>query len=344
MKKINTAVIGFGMAAKEFHIPAIINNDKFTVSKVMTRSPHNQDALRLTYPEAKLITTFEEAILDPNIDLVVIATSNDVHYEYTKQALLNNKHVVCEKPFVETYKEAKELFDLAKSKGLNLKVFHNRKYDGDILTLKELMKEKDFGIPTSFEARFDRLVPDIGPNWRFKKTDMAGIFYDLAPHLVHHAVDLFGLPNSVSNNLYFDRSGSIVDDHFEMILNYDNGFTANIGALVLQREQKPKLQLVGTKATYSKYGFDSPDSLNIKTPEANQPDLLRSVYMENDLVEHKVPIKVGKHYLFYDTLGNEIINKELNSPDNLLAMSVVHIMEKAMESHEKKITVNIPKI
>lgn len=344
MSKINTAVIGFGMAAREFHIPALIKNDKFAVTKVMTRSEHNQKDLKDLYPGVGLITSFDEAILDPNIDLVVIATSNDVHYEYTKKALQNNKHVVCEKPFVETFEEAKELYDLAKSKGLVLRVFHNRKYDGDILTLKELLGNTEFGKPVSFQARFDRLRADIGPNWRFKKTDMAGIFYDLAPHLVHHAIDLFGLPNSVFNTLHHDRTGAIVDDHFEMILFYDNGFTARLGAEVLERDHKPKIQYVGELATYSKFGFDNPDSVNELIPEANQPDLLRSVLTKNDFVEVKVPIKEGKHYLFYDNFGKDVISKELDSKDNKLAMGVVLVMEKAWESNSKRMVIDIPKI
>lgn len=344
MKKINTAVIGFGMAAREFHIPAIVSNDKFNLYKVMTRSPKNQKDLSELYPQAKLITSFDEAINDPDVDLVVIATANDVHYEYTKKALNNKKHVVCEKPFVETYKKAKELYDLAFKNKVNLKVFHNRKYDGDILTLKELMANEDFGRLIQFDARFDRLKPNIGENWRFKKEDMAGIFYDLAPHLVHHSIDLFGMPKSVTNHLYYDRDGAIVDDHFEMILNYENGFKSRLGALMLEREAIPKIKLEGTLKTYSKYGFDTPDSVNEPVNSTYQTDELRSVLTDDTLNESNVPLLLGKHYLFYDIFGTEVNEKTLVSVDNNLALGVVLVLEKALESHEKRKTIDIPKL
>lgn len=344
MKKINTAVIGFGMSARQFQIPSIIDNDKFVLRKVMTRSPKNQADLKALYPEAELITSFEDAINDPTIDLVVIATSNDVHYDYTKRALENKKHVICEKPFVETYEIAKSLFDSARENGVLLKIFHNRKYDGDVLTVKELLSKEDFGRLVQFDARFDRLVPEIGDNWRFKKEDMAGIFYDLAPHLVHHAIDLFGLPNSVYNDLYFDRDGALVDDHFEMTLYYDNGFKAKLGALMLQREQLPKIKLEGTKLTYSKYGFDTPDSVNAPTSDLYQDIPLKSVLTGNDLIEKNIPLLKGQHFHFYDNFGSEVLNNQTTSIDENLALGVILVMEKALESYEKGIKIDIPKI
>lgn len=344
MIKINVAVIGFGMAARAFHIPPIVKNDNYMLRKVMTRSPKNQDDLKRLYPDVELITSFNEAIEDKDIDLVIIATANDVHYEYTKKALEMKKHVVCEKPFVESYEQAKELYDLAFKNNVNLKVFHNRKYDGDISTLKELIEKEDFGRLISFDARFDRLRPEIGENWRFKKSDMAGIFYDLAPHLVHHSLDLFGLPNSITNHLYYDRDGAVVDDHFEMILNYDKGFKARIGAVMLMRESVPKLQLEGTKLTYSKYGFDIPDSVDEKSEELYQTNELRSVLVDDNLEESNIALYRGKQYLFYENLGNEILTGELKSVDNDLALGVVLVMEKALESHREKRTIDIPKI
>lgn len=218
MKKLNVAVIGFGGAAKGLHIPVILKNQNYILKQVMTRSLENQKLLKELYPDVLLITSLDQALNDKDIDLIVIATSNDVHYEYTKQALEHNKHVICEKPFVETYQEALELFNLAESKNLLLKVFHNRKYDGEVLTAKKLLEENVFGKLISFENRFDRFRLEKTNNWREQDLKMSGIFYDLAPHLVHNALNLFGVPLSVYNFLSYQRdSSSLVDDGFEMI-------------------------------------------------------------------------------------------------------------------------------
>lgn len=344
MKKINVAVIGFGMAGREFHMPPLDKNDKFFVKKVMTRNPKNQSDLKEQYPYVEIITSFDDAINDETIDLVVIATANDVHYEYTKKALEHKKHVVCEKPFVETYQMAKELYDLADKNNVILRVFHNRKYDGDIITLEELMKNKDFGRLISFTTRFDRLRTEIGENWRFKEADMAGIFYDLAPHLVHHSVKLFGLPKMVTNKLYHDRDGAIVDDHFEMRLDYENGLSAFLGAEMLERNPKPRLELVGLNGTYVKYGYDTPDSASEKYSEKYQEKKLRSEFIDNELKSEYIPIYIGKHYLFYDNLANDINSGNNNEEDKKLALSVIMIMEKALESNKENKGIEIPQV
>lgn len=343
MKKINAAVIGFGMSGRKFHVPGLNESNYYNIKKVMTRNEQNQKDLANDYPNIEIITSFEDALNDPEIDLIVIATSNDVHYEYTKRALMNGKHVVCEKPFVETYKEAKELYDLAKEKGLLLKVFHNRKYDGDITTAKKVIESKQLGTLVSFTTRFDRLIPDIGPNWRFKNTLMAGIFYDLAPHLVHHALDLFGMPNAVYNNLFYDRK-SIVDDHFEMIMYYDNDFKVYLGAEMLERNPLPRIELVGSEKTYVKYGYDNPDSVNVLGKETYQKGNLKSVIIDNNLKEEPIPLLLGLHYLFYDNLALEINSHILDSVDTPLALGVILVMEKAMESYHKKTTIKVPQL
>lgn len=344
MKKINVALIGYGFSGRVFHMNTLAINEKFNMVKIMTRNKETQKDIKKTYPKVQIITTFQDAVNDPLIDLIVIATPNNVHYEYTKTALMNNKHVVCEKPFLEKTVDAIELFELAESKNLLLRIFHNRKYDGDIITTKELLEQKDFGKIVSFNTRFDRLIPSIGENWRFKKTDMAGIFYDLAPHLVHHCVALFGMPSKVENQLFFDRLDAAVDDHFEMRLTYDSGLACNLGAETLERNPKPRIEIIGTKASYVKYGFDSPDTVDSESSELYQPEGLRSELINNNLEAFKIPIYVGRHYEFYDKVALDINTGNLVDEDKELGLSVVLIMEKAVEAYEKNKAVTIKKI
>lgn len=335
MKKIKVALVGYGMSGREFHLPIFISHPNYEVKMVQTSNPVNQEALKAVCPSAMIVEDYNIILNDEDVDLVVITTSNDAHYSYTKQALLKDKHVVCEKPFVETFAEAEELFKLAEERNLILRVFHNRKYDGDILTLQSLMKTHDFGEIKTFSTRFDRYVPKIGGNWRFKDTVMAGLFYDLAPHLTHHAVALFGEPKSVFLDLFLERDGSIVDDHFELTMYYDN-MVAYVGGEVFEREPKPRLSLVGTKASYVKYGFDEPDTVNEKQKDIYQPEKLRSVYISTPNHEEKIPLLKGQHYRFYDLVAEHIYNGVVKDEDKKLALMVIKVMEKAMESYQKK--------
>lgn len=335
MNRLRVSVIGYGFAAKAFHLPIILNNENYELKQIMTRNKTRQKEIKELYPNVEIITNYDDAIKNKNIDLVVIATTNDVHYEYTKKALENNKNVICEKPFVPTYKEALELFDLAKKNNLILKVYHNRKYNGDILTLKELMKNVDFGKLLSFESRYDRLIPEVSDNWRFKDNYMAGLFYDLGPHIVHNAVDLFGIPKSVFAQLYLEADGILVDDHFEIILNYKNGFKVFLGAEMFLRDDRAKLRLVGTKHSYVKYGHDVPDSVSYPIDEIYQESNLKSLLIDNNQTTYKVDLLKGKHFLFYEDFYNDFINKNYDNDDVKLNLAVVLIMEKALESYKK---------
>jgi scyllo-inositol 2-dehydrogenase (NADP+) len=174
---------------------------------------------------------------------------------------------------------------------------------------------------------------------------MAGIYYDLAPHLVHHALHLFGLPESVENNIYFDRENSIVDDHFEMILHYKDGFKAFIGAEMLQRDLVPKIKLIGTNKTYAKYDFDIPDSANYPYNEKYQVKKLKSELIDNDLKIEEILVEIGKHYLYYENLSQDILNNvSINNEDTLLGLGVVLVMEKGMEAYKENKRVLISKI
>lgn len=335
MKKIVTALIGYGLSGREFHLPQLLSNKHYKLKTVMTTDPKKQADLKSIQPNLQIATNYEDILNDTDIELVILAVSNDVHFDYTKQALLKKKHVICEKPFVKTLEEATYLFELAKKQGCLLRVFHNRKYDGDILTVEKLMTEKAFGKIVSFHARFDRFVPNIKQNWRYKQGHMSGIFYDLAPHLIHHAVRLFGKPVSVSNQLFMDRPLSETDDHFELMLFYPS-MTCFIGAEPYERSPIPKLKLVGTEASYVKFGFDQPEV--ITTPQTMPfTDLPHhSHYIKAPGESELIPVLRGTHYLFYDTYYEDLMNENLKDEDEILALVVIEIMEKAMISAVEK--------
>src|SRR5690606_33822176 len=108
------------------------------------------------YPDAIGVLSAEEIIADPQVDLVVVATSNDVHFSFAKSALEAGKHVVVEKPFTNTTAEADELIALAKSKGLLLSVHHNARFHSDFKTVKKVISSGRLGRLVNYEARYDR--------------------------------------------------------------------------------------------------------------------------------------------------------------------------------------------
>jgi scyllo-inositol 2-dehydrogenase (NADP+) len=335
MKKMKTAIIGFGMAGQLFHYPPLKDHPFYEVTHIMTQNEKRIQMIQKLNPSIEIVSHFDDIINNPSIDLIIIATANDVHYEYTKKALEHKKHVICEKPFVEKTEQAIELFTLAKHNQLVLRVFHNRIHDGDMLTILELMQSNRLGNIKSFSARFDRFIPEMKDNWRYEKGVMAGIYYDLAPHLIFDAISLFGFPQSVYLDLFYHHQ-QVVDDHFEMTLYYPDK-VCFLGASTLERHSRPRFEIIGELATFVKYGFDQPD-VNYDPNQKGTNGLKGSLYLNSSIEE--IPIKIGNHYRYYDQIAQLIHDKKTNH-DVDKQLAVVHIMEQGILSYQEKRQVNL---
>jgi scyllo-inositol 2-dehydrogenase (NADP+) len=137
-----------------------------------------------------------------------------------KQAIEAKKHVLLEKPAVVTIEEALALQTLAKQHGVQIAVYHNRRFDGDFLTLEQLMEMNEIGDWQVIESRFDRYRPVVRERWREQAGDGAGILFDLGSHLLDQAIALFGEPNALTVDVYLQRVGAVVDDGFHVTLHY----------------------------------------------------------------------------------------------------------------------------
>ena len=144
---IKTAIVGFGMSAKTFHIPFIQQSSEFDLVAISTS--HLAQA-QVAFPNAIIYANALEMIQFADVDLVIITAPNSVHFELTRACLEANRHVVVEKPFVTNIEDGKALIRLATKKGLALSVFQNRRWDGDFLTIKSVIADRLLGKLRSF--------------------------------------------------------------------------------------------------------------------------------------------------------------------------------------------------
>ena len=249
---IKTALVSYGMSGKVFHAPLLKAYGRFDVVKVMQRS--SETALEI-FPEASIVRTFDELINDAEIELVIVNTPDDLHYAQAKAALEAGKHVVVEKPFVQSVKQGEELIALAKAKNLTLTVFHNRRWDNSFLTVQKVLKENMLGRLVEFEARYNRYRTYIQESWKEEHQRGTGILHNLGAHLIDAALVLFGMPQGVNARLLALRDGSKVDDYFDLRLIYD-GLSVTLKAGYLVREETPSYMLHGVKGSFLKYGLD----------------------------------------------------------------------------------------
>ncbi|MFP5356578.1 MAG: oxidoreductase, partial [Gemmatimonadota bacterium] len=214
---LNVALVGYGFAGRVFHAPLIAAVSGLRLYGVVSGQG---ELVRSHWPEARVYPELSAALADPAVDLVVLATPNVLHAEQAHAALDAGKHVVVDKPFTVTVAEAESLVAHAERAEKVLSVFHNRRWDSDFLTVRKLIAEGALGEVTYFESRFDRYRPVVRDRWRERAGAGAGLWYDLGPHLVDQALQLFGAPLDMTADLAIQREGAQVDDYFHVVLRY----------------------------------------------------------------------------------------------------------------------------
>jgi len=245
---IKTALLSYGMSGVVFHGPLLSVHPGFEIAAVWQRQKRE-----LPHP---VVTDMNDILNDPSIELVIVNTPNETHYEYCARVIKAGKHVVVEKPLTVTSSEADHLISLAKEHGVLLSVFQNRRWDADFLTVRKVLDEGLVGRLVECEIHYDRYRNFIEANtWKEVAKPGTGILYNLGSHTLDQAVVLFGMPKWVDARVGIQRTGGEVDDFFDIRLEYD-GFYCIVKSSYLVREPGPKYILHGTNGSFLKWGID----------------------------------------------------------------------------------------
>ena len=251
---INVGMLGFGLSGRYLQAPFYRAHPGFAVKRVVTS---RAGELAEDFPGLKPTARTEDALADPTIDLVSIATPNATHYELARAALEAGKHVLVDKPACATATQLRELRDLAARKKLHLFVFQNRRWDSDFLTVRQLLQGDQLGELVNYEARYDRWKP--APNakaWKETPGPGAGMLYDLGAHLIDQAIALFGRPHDVRGEAWTQRDDSTIPDAFDLQLTYPRQLRVSLSCSLLVREPTPRYTLHGRRGSFVKYGID----------------------------------------------------------------------------------------
>jgi scyllo-inositol 2-dehydrogenase (NADP+) len=280
---IRTALIGRGLGGSVFHAPLI-------------RACEGLDLVRVAGAAEA-----EDAAAAPEAELVVISTPNAFHFPLARAALEAGKHVVVDKPFTVSLAEADALIELAAARGRVLTVFHNRRWDGDFLTVRRVMPR--LGAVRLFEAHWDRFRPAIKAGWREVPGDGSGLLADLGPHMIDQALLLFGRPDALSAEILAQRPGARVDDYFELRLHYGPR-RGVLGASTLVAEPRPRFALHGEGGSFVKFGLD-PQEAALKDgadPCPGIADPVRGTLTLPGGTREGVSTERGRYLAFYEAL------------------------------------------
>ncbi len=250
---IHVGILGFGLSGRYLQAPFFHAHPGFCLVRILTS---RTEELAATFPSVEPAGDVAEVLGDPAVEIVSITTPNATHYDYARAALEAGKHVLLEKPACPTAAQLRELRDLARRKDLLLFAFHNRRWDSDFLTVRQLINSGQLGDLVQYEARFDRWKPE--PNakaWKEKPGAGAGILYDLGSHILDQAIALFGRPQDVSGRSWAQRSFSTIPDAFDLTLDYER-LRVKLSGSLLVRQPTPRYRLHGERGSFVKYGID----------------------------------------------------------------------------------------
>src|SRR5207248_5359774 len=216
------------------------------------------------YPDVRIVRSLDELLSMPEIRLTVIATPNETHYPFARQCLEAGRDVVVDKPFTTTLEEAVSLVQFAKDANRLLTVYQNRRYDGDFQAVRQLLEVGTLGRIVRFETSYDRFRPQRKPGaWREAARPGSGILFDIAPHLIDHALVLFGLPEAVTADVRIERENAAADDAFDITLHYPKSLRAVLRTSILAAAPRPRFVLLGTQGSFVKQAFD-PQEMNLR--------------------------------------------------------------------------------
>ena len=339
---IKTGICSYGMSGKLFHAPFIDNHPGYELAGIVER--HNNDS-RQRYPASKLYRSIEEMLADDSLQLIIVNTPTHLHFQNARAALEAGKHIVVEKPFTVTVKEAEQIAALAQSKNLFLSIYQNRRYDGDYRAVKDVLEKKLLGELREVEIRYDRYRP-IPAGKPHKEGDLpgAGIIYDLSPHLVDQALQLFGWPQSLCADVWKMRDEVKANDYFEILFYYPK-LRVRLKATCIARETIPAYTLHGMKGSFLQKRSDLQEiqlnagttpSLETWCPPPAQPDGLLHTEIKGEVIRSNLTSLPGNYMGYYDDVYKAMTGQAANPVPAEDGIRTIRIIEAALQSAAEK--------
>ncbi len=335
---VRVGLVGYGYASATFHAPLLNSVPGMELVAVSSQSPERvRDAL----PGVEVLAEPSVLFARRDIDLVVIPTPNDTHYGLAVQALNAGKHVVIDKPFTLDVVEARDLLDRAEAAGRVLSVFHNRRWDGDFLGIRQLLEQGTLGQLSHVESHFDRYRPAVRQRWREAAGPGSGLWYDLGPHLLDQTLVLFGMPDSIMLDVACQRAGAQTVDWFHAVLSYDT-LRVILHGSALVAAAGPRFVLHGSEGSYVKYGLDSQET-QLKaglTPGGAgwgvdpSPGVLTRARGDELVAESCVPVS-GDYRAYYGGIRDAILHGAPTPVSGFEALQVMRLIEAGLLSAEE---------
>jgi len=333
---IKTALVGYGNAGKTFHSPQIDAAPSLHLAAVVSTRP---EAVHAHWPDVAVVSDYDTLLADPSIELVVIATPNQLHAPQAIAALKAGKNVVVDKPFAIDAAEAQTIVDAAHAAGKICVAFQNRRWDSHVLTFKRFLDEGRLGDIAEVYLRYDRLRPVVPTRWRDQDIPGSGMLYDLGTHLLDQAVFFFGKPDWIMADVFAQRPGAMVPDYFNLILAYGRT-RVMVHSCMIDAVPGAVIEAQGTKGVFIKYGQDTQEAALMAGGRPRDAgfgiDPSQATFTPVDGLEIGAPEKVtcepGNYVAYYEAVAAAIRGEAPTPVPLAQSVLVMRLVDLALQS------------
>ncbi|MBV8327932.1 Gfo/Idh/MocA family oxidoreductase [Chryseobacterium sp.] len=346
MQLVKAGLCAFGMSGKVFHAPFLKEHPGFFISAVVERS---KEESKEKYSEATIYRSVEDMLKQEDIELVIINTPVQTHYEYAKKALEAGKNIIVEKPFTVNVSEAEKLVELAEERGLFLSVYQNRRFDRDFLQVQKILNEGKLGNIKEAEIRFDRFrtTPSGKQHKENPHQTGSGSLHDLGSHLVDQAVQYFGYPEKLFADVFSMKGPEFANDYFEILLYYKNNLRVRLKSSVFTKEAHYAYSIHGDRGSFLHERTDNQENELVAgaipvygeewTMPLKQPDGILNFLNENSETERILTSSEAGNYMdYYQQIYEHIVfGYALPSPGREVIQNM-KIIDASLESVKKE--------
>jgi len=350
---IRVGLVGFGLAGKVFHAPLVSAVEGLELAAVVERKSRIAEA---AYPGITTYPSLESMLGDTTLEVIVVATPDNLHVAHATQALEARRHVVVDKPVAGTAAEVASLIKKAEGEGKLLFPFHNRRWDSDFRTLQKLLLEQKLGRIVYLESTFDRWRPHPRlAKWQEDGSTPGGVLTNLGTHLADQALVLFGPPEAISAEVTCERDGGAAFDAFTVRLYYP-GKVVTLGSNYLAAIPRPRLTVRGTQGNFVKWGLDPQEARLKETGRIIEPNWglepassWGTLAVEpsgepidetsGSMVTYPVKPIPGDYRIYYQGVRDAILGKSTPPVLAVDAWRTAQILEWAIESSAQRKTI-----
>ena len=336
---LRTALIGYGLGGRVIHRPLLQAVGSVRLSHVVTADAHRRAQAAADAPDAALVDSVE-GLWDraDEFDAVVVVTRNEAHVPLATAALDLGKAVVVDKPVALTSSDAQALADHAVRLGLPLSVFHNRRWDSDTLTARDLLDGGVLGSVHRLESRFTRFRPDVADRWR-ERPGGGGVLLDLGSHLVDQAMHLLGPVALVYAEVRTRRRSAVVDDDVFAALTHVSGASSLLWCSAAAPWTGPRLVLQGSAAGWVKDDLDGQEQAQ---RDGTGPPVEAPGRVWDEDGSHPVPSRPGDWAAFYRAFAGAVLDGGPVPVEPSDAVAVLRVLEAAARSSAAREVVRLP--